>query len=73
MDLKEQYIQKNIAYWTNRAPSYSDVNKEELCTKQKSVWSQALDDRIQAHFPDKHRKDIRILDIGTGPGFLQSS
>lgn len=70
MDLKEQYIQKNIAYWTNRAPSYSDVNKEELCTKQKSVWSQALDDRIQAHFPDKHRKDIRILDIGTGPGFF---
>lgn len=70
MDQRQQYIQKNIAYWTNRAPSYSDVNREELRTKQKSVWSQALDARIQAHFFAKSRKDIRILDIGTGPGFF---
>ena len=24
------YAQENITYWTRRAPSYSDVNQEEL-------------------------------------------
>lgn len=64
------YAEENIAYWSKRAPGYSEVNREELRTCQRKVWKQALDARIQAHFVGRKREDIRILDIGTGPGFF---
>lgn len=64
------YIGENISYWTKRAPGYSDVNQEELRTRQRKIWSQALDSRIQAHFGGRDRSDIHILDVGTGPGFF---
>ncbi len=70
MNKSKEYIGDNIAYWTKRAPSYSDVNKEELGTSQHSVWSKTLDSRIQKHFNGKKREDIRVLDVGTGPGFF---
>ena len=37
------YAQENITYWTRRAPSYSDVNQEELGGSQHSVWSRVID------------------------------
>ncbi len=64
------YKNDNIAYWTHRAPGYSTVNREELATDQRSVWSRALDSRIRGHFAGRSRSDIRVLDIGTGPGFF---
>lgn len=64
------YEEENIHYWSNRASGYSDVNKEELTSNQKSVWSTLLDERIQKHFQNRDRADIHILDIGTGPGFF---
>lgn len=70
MDRWQNYIKENIAYWTKRAPGYSDVNQEELRTAQRKVWSRALDARIQRHFEGKSRKDIHVLDVGTGPGFF---
>ncbi len=70
MDQLQNYMCKNIAYWTKRAPGYSDVNQEELHTAQRSVWSQALDRRIQARFMGTSRREIHVLDIGTGPGFF---
>ena len=45
------YSLENISYWTKRAPGYSQVNRTELRTGQRSVWSHALDSRIRAHFP----------------------
>lgn len=34
------YRDQNIQYWTKRAPSYGDVNREELATAQHDVWRQ---------------------------------
>lgn len=64
------YVGTNMAYWTKRAPGYSEVNREELQTAQRQVWSRALDDRIQAHFQGAARESLRVLDVGTGPGFF---
>ena len=60
----------NRTYWTHRAPSYGDVNRKELATAQRRIWTQTLDVRIQARFPDRARSSIRVLDVGTGPGFF---
>ncbi len=64
------YTRQNVSYWTVRAPSYSGVTREELDSGQRRVWRQTLDERIQAHFPGKIRPEIRVLDVGTGPGFF---
>lgn len=64
------YAEANRTYWTNRAPSYGDVNRKELATAQRRIWTQTLDVRIQARFPDRARSCIRVLDVGTGPGFF---
>lgn len=70
IDAGLKFSADNISYWTRRAPGYSDVNKAELRTGQRRVWSGVLDGRIRAHFADRARADIRVLDIGTGPGFF---
>ncbi len=53
------------SYWDNRATSYSEANQEELATQQKSALWQTL---LLAHAPEK--KTLKVLDIGTGPGFF---
>lgn len=63
-------IQENLHYWTQRAASYSTVNQGELADGHRNRWSAELCRQIDAHFPRKDREDIRILDIGTGPGFF---
>ena len=70
MNHLHNYVGTNMAYWTKRAPGYSEVNREELQTAQRQVWSRALDDRIQAHFQGAARASLRVLDVGTGPGFF---
>lgn len=64
------YEEENIHYWTNRAPGYSGVNQEELATSQKTVWRELISLRIAARFPNTNPKRIRVLDVGTGPGFF---
>lgn len=64
------YEEENIHYWTNRAPGYSGVNQEELASDQKSVWGRQISRRIAAHFPGREPETIRVLDVGTGPGFF---
>lgn len=70
MNQPETYIGENIAYWTQRAPGYGEVNRQELRTAQHSRWSRALDKRIQQRLGGKPRQAVRVLDIGTGPGFF---
>lgn len=53
-------------YWTNRAEGYSQVNLEELAGPQWPVWLSV----IESHMPKKAKEDIKILDVGTGPGFF---
>ena len=53
-------------YWTKRAEGYSQVNQGELATQQRQIWL----GNLREHLPDKEPKDVKILDIGTGPGFF---
>ena len=64
------FEQENKAYWSKRAPSYSEVNQVELQTAQRQVWRNAIEERIQAHFPHRAPAEIRVLEVGTGPGFF---
>ena len=64
------YEEENIHYWTNRTPGYSAVNQEELAGDQKTVWRGVISGRIAAHLPGKRPEEIRVLDVGTGPGFF---
>ena len=58
-------------YWSQRAPGYSDVNKEELSGIQHKTWADLLDSQILTHFgKTTPRSAINILDAGAGPGFL---
>lgn len=70
MSQQRTYMNDNIAYWTKRAPSYSQANREELHTAQRQVWARALESRIRKQFGDKSPQEIPILDVGTGPGFF---
>ena len=64
------YEEENIHYWTNRASGYSGVNQEELASSQKTVWRGVISRRIASRFPGKKPSQIRVLDVGTGPGFF---
>ncbi len=68
--MSKEFKDKNISYWSKRACTYSVVNQEELATDQHHVWSQTIDQRIKSHFPGKKPEEIKVLDIGTGPGFF---
>ena len=70
MNLFTSYEEENIHYWTHRASGYSGVNQEELATAQKHIWGTALYERIAARFPGRKPGSIRVLDVGTGPGFF---
>lgn len=56
---------ENRKYWTSRTIGYSKVNEEELSTDQKKKWLNV----ITEYFP-KEREKIKVLDMGTGPGFF---
>ncbi len=60
----DNLLQDLIIYWTNRAKGYSQTNQDELATDKRKIWQKL----ILNHAPNKNK--LRILDIGTGPGFL---
>ncbi|HHV08787.1 MAG TPA: methyltransferase domain-containing protein [Clostridiales bacterium] len=61
MELYEQ----NKEYWTGRTMGYSKVNEEELNTAQKEKWLRVLKESLP-----QNTAGIRVLDMGTGPGFF---
>lgn len=61
---------KNHEYWLHRASGYSEVNQEELAGVQRGNWSVFLQQEIRETCPGRTPGEIRILDIGAGPGFL---
>lgn len=69
MDLTS-ILSENKAYWTGRAEGYSKVNQEELSTDQHRKWQECIRERISAQFPGKAPSKIRVLEVGTGPGFF---
>lgn len=60
----------NYLYWQNRASGYSEVNKEELAGVQRDNWTSFLTKMISERFPDRSPSEIRVLDVGAGPGFI---
>lgn len=64
------YRMQNQCYWENRAEGYSLVNQTELHTAQHKRWQAHLDAQIRAQHPGKSREEIRVLEVGCGPGFF---
>ena len=65
--MSESIREQIIAYWTKRAETYAVLNREELKKDQhRMAWLAAM----EPLFPQKPREELRILDIGTGPGFF---
>ncbi len=63
-------ISENKDYWSHRAPGYSEYNNTELNSVKREVWRNVLDERISAHFAGKEKSSLRVLEVGTGPGFF---
>lgn len=63
-------VHENRNYWSARAASYAAVNQGELADDHRSSWRHTIASQISAHFPEKAPEDIRILEVGTGPGFF---
>ncbi|MBQ5405174.1 MAG: class I SAM-dependent methyltransferase [Oscillospiraceae bacterium] len=61
---------ENKSYWTGRASGYSEVNQLELATEQRQKWSACLKDEIAKQFPNRAPQELRVLEVGTGPGFF---
>lgn len=68
--MNDTILLENRAYWTQRAPSYSEVNREELATDQREIWKRTLVERISGRFPDRMPEAVHVLEVGTGPGFF---
>ncbi len=67
---RQTIIDENREYWTQRASGYSEVNKLELSTGQRQKWKRCLRGEIARHFPNRAFAELRVLEVGTGPGFF---
>lgn len=53
-------------YWDKRSEGYSQVNLTELEGFKMNIWK----DLINEYRPKSSRSRLKVLDIGTGPGFF---
>ena len=63
-------LDENKTYWTGRAAGYSAVNRLELATAQRQKWRDCLRGELARQFPDRAPAGLRVLEVGTGPGFF---
>ena len=63
-------LDENRTYWTGRASGYAEVNRLELATAQRQKWRDCLRDELMRQFPDRAPESLRVLEVGTGPGFF---
>ncbi len=70
MGCRDTILSENKSYWTGRASGYSEVNQLELATEQRRKWSDCLHAEIARRFPDRTPGSLRVLEVGTGPGFF---
>ena len=52
-------------YWTSRASSYTEVVRKNLADGWDCKWA----DELIRNFPKAEGRTLKVLDIGTGPGF----
>ena len=67
---RQTILSENKSYWTGRAASYSEVNQLELATQQRWKWHDCLHAEIVRKFPGCAPESLRVLEVGTGPGFF---
>lgn len=60
----ENFEDKNRTYWNRRSSAYGALRRKELSGPDREAWKKFLLERMPA------KKGLRILDVGTGPGFL---
>ena len=58
------------AYWTQRAEGYSEYNQQEMADARRSLWKNKLLSLLEENFPGKNPEELKVLDVGTGPGFF---
>ena len=61
----EESRDRIITYWDRRAPSYTEVIEKNLEGEWDGIWAEMLISR----FPEGDPAGLRVLDMGTGPGF----
>ncbi len=61
----EELRNRIISYWDRRAPSYTEVIEKNLAGEWDAVWA----DMLISGFPEGDPSGLRVLDMGTGPGF----
>lgn len=59
-------LEKVEKYWDKRSEGYSEVNVAELNSYKMGVWKEL----INRHKPLVVGRKLKVLDIGTGPGFF---
>lgn len=52
-------------YWTRRAESYSEVVQYEMTHENEANWMRVIEENLP------QSRDVKILDIGTGPGLFR--
>lgn len=70
MQVNQTFEDENRAYWHNRSSGYAKVNQDELSSMQHDVWRDVLCGHIHRGDDGVDKKDLHVLDIGTGPGFF---
>ena len=63
-------LEENRQYWTGRAPGYAEVSRLELSTGQRRKWKDCLRAELERQFPEQSPEQLRVLEVGTGPGFF---
>lgn len=58
-----------VAYWDRRARAFGRVREEELACDKRELWWAEID-RYLSPLRDRLGRPARVLDVGTGPGFL---
>ena len=53
-------------YWTGRSDGYCQSNLAELTIERETTWKEL----IHEHAPQSFGAPLKVLDVGTGPGFL---
>ena len=70
MGYRTMILEENRSYWTDRAAGYSEVSKLELSTAQRQKWKDCLYEELARQFPERTMERLRVLEVGTGPGFF---
>lgn len=60
----DDFERKNKTYWNTRSRAYGALREKELAGPDREAWKHFLLERLPAE------KGLRVLDVGTGPGFL---